>query len=42
VDGQTGELTQKGAPVALGEVPLEWEAPSGMWDSLLWRKVFEK
>jgi hypothetical protein len=40
--GFYSHMEQNGAPVALTEVPLEWEAPSKIWDSPAWKSVFEK
>ena len=34
--GFYSHLEKKGAPVALEEVPIDWEAPSNLWDRQAW------
>ena len=38
--GFYSHLKRNGAPVGLEEVPLNWEAPSKLWDSPAWRAAF--
>ena len=40
--GFYSHLERNGAPVGLEEVPLDWEAPSRIWDSPAWRAAFGK
>ncbi len=40
--GFYSHLERNGAPVALDEVPLEWEAPSAIWDSPAWKNALGK
>ncbi len=40
--GFYSHLERNGAPVALGDVPADWEAPSKLWDSPAWRAAAGK